>query len=182
MKDDGSLRLVAGAVSARFDARTGLLIELARDGRVQPLSNGPRLVVARPKGGAELTWLEPTAKAEGVYEFAQPTMANVASVDLGLVETDGWAGFRLELSADGEHWKTVYDGARVARDGQTYIFPPQRVKVVRISQLTGVRKTPGVARLKLAYEAERFALPAVDTPVVRSGVSTGRPGTLGARL
>jgi hypothetical protein len=171
VKDGTGLKLVVGAVSARFDAATGLLTELARDGKAQPLSNGPRLVVARPKGAAEPSWLEPAAKDDGVYEFAMPTMANVASIDLGLVETDGWAGFRLELSADGRRWKTVYDGARVARDGQTYIFPPQWVKGVRISQLAGARRAPAVAKLKLAHEAERFALPAVDRAAVTSGAS-----------
>jgi len=171
VQDGASLKLVVGAVSASFDASTGLLTALARDGQAQPLSNGPRLVVARPKGAAEPSWVEPVAQGEGVYEFATPTMANVATVDLGIVETDGWAGFKLELSADGRRWKTVYDGARVARDGQTYIFPPQWVKAVRISQLAGVRKAPAVARLTLAHEAERFALPAVDKPAVTSGAS-----------
>lgn len=171
VKDAAGLKLVAGPVSATFDAGTGLLTGLTRDGKLQPLSNGPRLVVARPKGAAEPAWVEPNAKGEGDYEFAQPTMANVASIDLGIVETDGWAGFRLELSADGQRWKTVYDGARAARDGQTYIFPPQWVKAVRISRLAGVRKTPSVATLKLAHEAERFALPSVDKVAVTSGTT-----------
>ncbi|HEY0956505.1 MAG TPA: glycoside hydrolase family 2 TIM barrel-domain containing protein [Roseateles sp.] len=178
LKEAGSLRLVAGPVSARFDAATGLLREVARDGKAQPLSAGPRLVVGRPKGSAEPAWIAPAARGDGVYEFANATMANAATVMLDVTETDGWASFKLELSPDGQRWNTVYDSARVARDGQSHIFPPQWVKAVRISQLAGTRKTPAVVSLKLAHEAERFALPAVDKPVVTSGVTrdaaTGR--------
>ncbi|RZL31077.1 MAG: beta-galactosidase, partial [Rubrivivax sp.] len=55
VKDGASLKLVAGAVTASLDAATGLLTELARDGRVQALSNGPRLVVARPTAAGRST-------------------------------------------------------------------------------------------------------------------------------
>lgn len=162
-RDGDDIRLQAGAFSARFDARTGLLRELARGGQVQPLANGPRLVVARPRPDAEPGWQAPTARGDGVHEFATATLANVASIDLGLTETDGWAGFRLKLSPDGQRWQTVYDNARVARDGQTYLFPPQPVKALRVTRLAGVRRTPAVVSVKLAFEAERFAVPA--TPV-----------------
>ncbi|WP_457447176.1 glycoside hydrolase family 2 TIM barrel-domain containing protein [Roseateles sp. P5_E4] len=173
VREGDSIRLQAGAMSARFDARTGLLLELARGGKVQPLSNGPRLVVARPRQAAEPAWLEPDAAADGVYEFPTPTMANVATIDLGITETDGWASFRLDLSADGQRWKTVFDGARVARDGQTYIFPPQAVKALRVTRLAGVRRTPSVVSLRLAFEADRFAVPAAQV-VVTAG--TGPQG------
>ncbi|MFG6443286.1 glycoside hydrolase family 2 protein [Roseateles sp. LKC17W] len=178
VEEEGALRLVAGKVAARFDAGTGLLTGLLRDGKVQPLSNGPRLVVGRPKAGVEPVWMAPAARGDGVYEFPAATMANVATIDLAITETDGWAGFKLALSPDGQRWHTVYDSARVARDGQAHIFPPQWVKAVRISQLAGARKTPAVASLKIAHEAERFALPVTDRPVVTSGVTrdaaTGR--------
>jgi hypothetical protein len=178
VKNDDGLRLVAGNVAARFDAHTGLLTELLKDGKAQPLSNGPRLVVGRPKGAAEPAWVTPTARGDGIHEFTTATMANVATVELDITETDGWAAFKLELSPDGQRWNTVYDSARVARDGQSHIFPPQWVKAVRISQLAGTRKTPRLVTLKLAHEAERFALAAADKPVVRTGVArdpaTGR--------
>lgn len=178
VKEGGAIRLAAGAVSAQFDAATGLLTGLMRDGKLQPLSNGPRLVVARPKTAAEPVWVEPIARGEGVHEFVQPVLANVATVDLGRVESDGWAGFKLELSPDGQRWKTVYDGARAPRDGLTYLFQPQPVKAVRISRLSGTRQSPTVAQVKLAHEAERFALPAVGQPLVTTGVArdaqTGR--------
>jgi hypothetical protein len=161
--DGDDIRLQAGTFSARFDARTGLLLELASGGLVQPLANGPRLVVARPRPVSEPGWQTPTARGDGIYEFPTATMANIASIDLGITETDGWAGFRLELSPDGQRWQTVYDSARVARDGQTYLFAPQPVKALRVTRLAGVRRTPAVVTVKLALEAERFAVPA--TPV-----------------
>jgi hypothetical protein len=175
-REGDSVLLKAGAVSARFDARTGLLLELARGGKVQPLVNGPRLLVARPRTAGEPNWQTPAARGDGVYEFPTATMANLATVDLGITEADGWAGFRLELSADGRRWKTVYDGARVARDGQGYLFPPQAVKALRITQLAGVRRVPAVVSVRLAYEAERFAVP--ELPVT---VATGT-GPQGAWL
>lgn len=182
-RQGNELVLKAGLVSARFDAGTGLLRSLARGEQAQPLSNGPRLVVARPRPTTEPDWQAPEARTDGIYEFPEPRTANVALVDLGITETDGWAGFRLALSPDGHRWTTVYDGARVARDGQTYIFPPQPVKAVRISQLAGVRKTPAVARLALAHEAERFAVPmgpvTVSTGVGPQGAWLEAPGAGG---
>lgn len=172
-RDGDDIRLQAGAFSARFDARTGLLRELARDGQLQPLANGPRLVVARPKSAAEPRWQLPASRGDGVYEFPTATMANIASIDLGITETDGWAGFRLALSPDGQRWQTVYDSARVARDGQTYLFPPQPVKALRVTRLAGVRRTPAVVAVKLAFEAERFAVPALPIAVTMGSDAHG---------
>ncbi|KQW42484.1 MULTISPECIES: glycoside hydrolase family 2 protein [unclassified Roseateles] len=172
-REGDSIRLAAGAVAARFDARTGLLLEVERDGKTQPLSNGPRLVVARPKPAAEPSWQTPQARGDGTYEFQAPTMANVATIDLGLAETDGWAAFRLELSSDGQRWKTVYDSGRVARDGQTHTFPPQLVKAVRVTRLQGARRTPAVVSLRLAHEAERFNVAPLKVAVTAGVGTTG---------
>jgi hypothetical protein len=159
------IRLQAGAFSARFDARTGLLRELARDGQLQPLANGPRLAVARPKSATEPRWQLPAHRGGGVYEFPTATMANIASIDLGITETDGWAGFRLELSADGQRWQTVYDSARVARDGQTYLFPPQPVKALRVTRPgRPARARVGPLRGPTAAEVLRVHRMAAATP------------------
>lgn len=171
------INLVAGKRSARFDAKTGLLTGLSRDGKEQLLSNGPRLLLARPKGAGEPAWVAPVAMADGLYEFPEPTMANIASIDLGIAEADGWAGFKLELSSDGRNWRPVFDGARVARDGQTYIFAPQIVKAIRISNLAGVRSVPKLASVGLAYEADRFHRP--DTGPVTVTVGDGRDPVTG---
>jgi len=175
-----SVRLVAGKVEAGFDPATGLLTSLSHNGKVQTLSGGPRLVLARPQDKAEPDWQVPADAGNGVYRFDAPMMANRAVVDLGIVETDGWASFKLEISADGQNWQQVYDGGRVARDGQTYSFAPQTVQAIRISNLAGVRQTPKVVAVRLAYEADRYRLPdAKGAVTVTTGEGrdpqTGRP-------
>lgn len=172
-RDGDTIRLQAGKVAARFDARSGLLLALERGDKRLPLTHGPRLVVARPKPIAEPNWQPLAPKGEGVYELPSAGMANIAHIDLGMTEADGWAGFRLEVSPDGQRWTTVYDSARVARDGQTYIFPPQRVKALRVTRMAAVRRLPSVVAVKIAFEAERFAVPA---PAVDVTTGTGPDG------
>ncbi|MDC7685313.1 glycoside hydrolase family 2 TIM barrel-domain containing protein, partial [Asticcacaulis sp. BYS171W] len=169
-RTDTTIRLVAGKVTASFDPATGLLTSVSHNGKIQTLSNGPRLVLARPKDKAEPVWTVPTDAGNGVYSFDAPAMANSATIDLGTVETDGWASFKLEVSPDGRTWKQVYDGGRVLpRDGLTYSFAPQPVKAIRISNLAGVRQTPKVVSVKLGFEAARYALPEKGAVTVTTG-------------
>jgi Glycosyl hydrolases family 2, TIM barrel domain/Glycosyl hydrolases family 2 len=173
VRGDGFVELVAGEVSARFDARTGLLLTLSRSGRLQPLANGPRLVLARPKDKAEPQRHEPVARGDGVYELPAAAMANAALVDLGLAATDGWARFKLEVTPDGRQWKTVFDGGRVAGDGQAYSFPPQPVKALRFTGLAGVRELPTVKSVKLSFDSARYALPEPPGPLTLKIGSNG---------
>lgn len=178
-RTDGAIRLVAGKVAASFDPATGLLTSVSHNGKVQSLSNGPRLVLARPKDKSEPTWLTPADAGNGVYSFDAPTMANTATIDLGTVETDGWASFKLEVSPDGKAWKPVYEGGRVLpRDGLTYSFAPQPVKAIRISNLAGVRQTPKVVSVKLAYEAARYAVPEKGAVTVTAGSARDATGKM----
>jgi len=171
-RTDGAVELTAANVCARFDAATGLLLSLSRAGQPLPLIHGPRLVLARPKSKAEPQRLDPVATADGVYELPAPAPANGARIDLGLVATDGWARFRLEVSPDGRRWTTVFDGGRVVGDGQTYSFPPQPVKALRISGLEGVRQRPTVKSVQLTYEPARFSLPERGAVSLQTGSST----------
>ncbi|WP_457417896.1 glycoside hydrolase family 2 TIM barrel-domain containing protein [Roseateles sp. P5_E7] len=170
-RTDSAIELTAGPVSARFDAATGLLLALSRAGQPLPLSNGPRLVLARPKDKTEPQRLDPVATADDVYELPAPSLANGARIDLGLVVADGWARFKLEVSPDGRHWTTVFDGGRVVGDGQTYSFPPQPVKALRISGLEGVRQRPTVKSVQLSFEPARFALPERGAVSLQTGSS-----------
>nr|WP_303649501.1 glycoside hydrolase family 2 TIM barrel-domain containing protein [Asticcacaulis machinosus] len=179
-REDGAIRLVAGKVWTSFDPATGLLTSFSQKGKTQSLSNGPRLVLARPKDKSEPVWTVPTDAGNGVYSFDMPAMANTATIDLGTVEADGWASFRLEVSPDGNNWKLVYEGGRVLpRDGLTYSFAPQPVKAIRISNLAGVRQTPKVVSVKLGYEAPRYALPQSKSVTITTGTGkdaqTGKP-------
>ncbi|MGF7147234.1 hypothetical protein FHS96_000843 [Sphingomonas zeicaulis] len=181
VKDGAALRLQVGAVSASFDPANGLLTGLGNGSRQHSFAAGPHLVIARPKSTAEPAWVDAQPGRDGVYMLPQPMLANIASIDTGIAEQDGWAGFRLEISSDLQNWRTVYDGARVARDGQTYAFPPQTVRAVRLTNVTGVRATPTIRSVKLAGEAERFALPkAAAAPAISSG--TGRDPATGRAI
>lgn len=175
----GTVRLAVGKLHADFDAGTGLLRALSNGSRVQPLTGGPRLVLARPAANGEPAWIDAMAGTAGVYTLAAPMLASVASIDLGITDADGWNGFVLEISADGRRWTKVYDGARVARDGQTYAFPAQQVGALRITRLAGARATPRVVSVKVAGDASRFAPLNRALVQVSSGQgidpATGRP-------
>jgi hypothetical protein len=177
--EGGVISLAAGPVRADIDASTGLLLGVSRGARAQALSGG-KLVVARPAGAAP-AWVDAAAGEGGVYTLPAPMFATTAQITLDAVEADGWNAFRLEISADGRTWKTVYDSARVLpRDGQTYAFPGQQVSAVRISKLSGVRKTPRVVSVKLAGDAARFAAPNTAPVQITSG--SGRDPVTGRAI
>lgn len=180
VSDGAGLRLQAGPVSASFDPATGLLTDLRHGSVRHAFAAGPRLVVARPKPKGDPSWVAAKAGEGGVYALPQPMLANLASIDTGITEQDGWAGFRLEVSSDLQRWETVYDGARVARDGQTYAFPPRMVRAVRLTNIAGVRATPTIRSVKLAGEGDRFSLPAAAAPAISSG--TGRDPATGRAI
>jgi hypothetical protein len=96
-------------------------------------------------------------------------MANIADVDLGLTAEEGWAAFSLQVTADGEHWTTVFDGARASRDPTRFSFPPQRVAAIRVAKLTSLRGSLQVRSITLGYEDRRFTVP----PVITAPLSTG---------
>jgi hypothetical protein len=177
--EGGVVHLAAGSVRADVDAATGLLRGVSRDGRVQAVAGG-KLVVARPSSGAP-KWVDAAAGADGVYSLAEPMFADTAQIELAAVEADGWNHFRLEITADGRTWKTVYDNARVLpRDGNTYAFPAQLVKAARISKLSGVRKTPTIVSVKLAGDPARYAAP--NTAPVQLTTGSGRDPATGRAI
>lgn len=171
---EGELRLVNGTVTARFDAASGLLTGFGTAGDAV-LAGGPRLVFARPLEG-EPEWQATAPDAAGLFRPAQPAMANMVEVDLGLAEEDGWAGFTLQVSPDGATWRTVYEGARIARDGNLYPFPAQAVAAVRLLDMHGSRKVPDVRTVRLAWQGDRFPDQAAKSVTVRTGTATDATG------
>ncbi|EGF91098.1 evolved beta-galactosidase subunit alpha [Asticcacaulis biprosthecium C19] len=165
------IRLAVGAVSASFDPTTGLLRQVSRDGKILALSNGPRLVFARPRT-AEPTWLdlEPRALA---HALAAPQMADIIEVDPALDKNDSYAGFKLEITADGQSWKTLYDSTRRAYDGNRYSFAPQMVSAIRFSPPTSDSgRTVPIKTVRLGFEADRFPAPA-GPAVITTGTANG---------
>lgn len=180
VKSASNITLQAGTVSASFNAESGLLTGLRKGGREQILSSGPTLQVARPRGKGELEWETASDRGNGVYELSNPILANIASIDAGTVIEDGWAGFKLEVSADGRAWDTVYHGARTAKDGNDYAFPPRMVRAVRLTNIAGVRAIPTIRTVKLAGEPDRFAPPKRPGVVISTG--EGRDPATGRRI
>ena len=164
--------LRAGPVAARFDRASGMLRSLAHGARSVDLGEGPQLVLARPEDDAADAWSELSDTGSGIYRLPHAMLADRAEIDLGRNETDGWGAFRLEVSGDDRTWRTVYDGARVARDGQDYSFPAQPVVAVRISQLSGVRSKPRVRSVRIAGNPDRYRPPDGKSPSVETGSGT----------
>ncbi|MBP2161618.1 MULTISPECIES: glycoside hydrolase family 2 TIM barrel-domain containing protein [Asticcacaulis] len=168
VRTGGDIRMTAGKTTATFDPATGLLRHISKGSKTIALSNGPRLVFARPRD-AQPAWTEVTGRG-GAQIAAQ--MANVIEIDLPLEKTDSYAGFKLEIS-DGTAWRTIYDSTRRASDGIRYNFPPQMVSAVRYSTPTseaGRVITPKTVRI--GFEADRFPLPA-GPAIVTTGTADG---------
>lgn len=165
------LRLSAGAASADFDARTGLLQAITRGGTRFAVKGGPRLVYARPVA-AQPVWSEVTALGGNVFKSAAPGMANVAMVDFGLDEKSFLAGFTLQVSPDGQSWTTVAATQRTWRDPLLYAFPPQTVAALRLIDVEGRHGPLGPPKVKLGYQVDRFEPQASPVATVTSGTGT----------
>lgn len=173
------IALSAAGVTARFDATTGLLQRLERRGKSLELSNGPRLVFARPRA-AEPTWLALDKSVASLVRYLPgPQLANVIEMDLDLAKSDSYAAFKLEITADGTTWKTIFDSSRRTIDGTRYIFAPQLVSALRYSSPTGqTGRVIPVTNLRIGIEADRFAAPSISKAILTKG--QGRDPVTGA--
>lgn len=165
------VRLSAGGIDALFDAKTGLLTEVSRGGRVLRLANGPRLVALAPRSGQEPVWAAaPATAAVGIYRPTTATMGNLVEVKLADARKDGWSGFTLETLRDGRSWETVYSGRRGIWSGDLYAVRPGPIVAVRVRDLSQSGGPPvAVSSVRIGYEPGRFGLPAVPPPAVISG-------------
>ncbi len=161
-------------VTATFDAKIGLLRSLLHGDQASALTNGPRVVYARPASG-EIKWTEAvdllsSSGGATTWQLESPRLLNLLEIELDLPKNINWAGFKLEISPDGQTWKTLYDATRRNSDGKLYEFPPQAVAAVRLSNFRQVDGgLPAVKRLRAAYQAERF--PSIESTPVK--VTTG---------
>jgi hypothetical protein len=175
---EGEVRLRAGAVVASFDATSGLLRTVRRDNEPCALTNGPRLVYARPAATGDVQWLDLNTDAPATLgapingHLAAPQPANLMEIELDYPATVSWAGFRLEVSPDGQSWKTLYDGTRRAGDGKLFEFPPQPVAALRLSNF---RRSDGlpvqVKNLRIGYQSARFPSAPASPRKITSGTA-----------
>ncbi len=180
-RDGGAIRLAAGAVSASFDAASGQLLGLRNGGHASALANGPRLAYARPARDVPVAWL-PFAvddAATGVRRLAAPQTASVIEIVPAFTKDIAYARFKLEISADGEHWTTLFDASRRHWDGTLYRFPPRQVVAVRISNPVGARgEAVALKSVRLGHAAARFPVADAAKASVDSGTgmdAQGRP-------
>ncbi|TWI69492.1 beta galactosidase small subunit [Pseudoduganella lurida] len=175
---DGAIRLFAGTASATFDAASGQLRSLQHAGHVSALSNGPRLAFARPARDATTDWLAfADDEAGGVRRLATPAMASVIEIIPAIDKKTAYAAFRLEISADGTHWKTLFDASRRRSDGSEYRFPPQRVAAVRISNAVDPLGQPvSFERVRVGHAPARFPALADGPAIVTSGTAKDKDG------
>lgn len=181
------ISLSVGAVVATFDPATGMLRTFKRGEQAATITSGPRLVYATasklrpddpfgklppPDPNAkpyELDWtvLQPTPQ---VQTLATPQMANIAHITLDFLKTDSYAKFKLEVSADGKAWKTLFDSTRRGIDGERFIFPPQLVTAIRLSQpVSDAGRVIPLKSIRLGFEAERFPSSARPARVTTGG-------------
>jgi len=177
---DGGIRLVAGTVSAGFD-RAGQLLALRNGARLSALVNGPRLAFARPAKDATVDWLAFASEdaASGTHRLASAQTASVIEIVPAIGKETAYARFKLEISADGRQWKTLFDASRRRSDGTDYRFPPQPVLAVRVTGLADPQGRPvTLERLRVGHAAQRFPAAAAGDTSVTSGTAAdagGRP-------
>ncbi|MEO6002173.1 MAG: glycoside hydrolase family 2 TIM barrel-domain containing protein [Opitutus sp.] len=179
----GEIRLTAGDVSVTFDAGTGVLRTIQRGDKTSALTNGPRLTFARPESAGAIAWLTFAQEdlSTQTRRLARPELANAIEVELAYEKSVAYAAFKLELSADGAAWKTIFDGTRRAGDGKRYNFPPQTVAAIRLSH---VRRPDGepiaVKSVQLGYAAARFPDPSARAVVTTGSEPEGKSTGVGA--
>ncbi len=174
----GEVRLHAGAVVASFDAVTGLLRALQRGDKTSALTNGPRLAFAHPSTKDDVQWVDlktaaPTdTPAPLVWRFETAQPANVIEIDQDFPHNVSWAGFKLEISPDGQSWKTLYDATRRGGDGKLYEFPPQTVAALRLSNFRLSDGDPTKLKsVRIGYQASRF--PSVSATTATAKITSG---------
>ena len=179
----GEIQLTAGDVTARFEAATGLLRSLQRGEKISALTHGPSLTFARPESSGDIDWL-PFAAEDTVAQtrrLAAPHLASTVEIELDYTKDIPYAGFKLEITADNQTWKTLYDASRRAGDGKRYNFPPQPVLAVRLSNIRRANGEPlAVKTVRLGYAAARF--PTISTAAATVTHGSGADKLTGATV
>jgi hypothetical protein len=186
----GEIRLVADGLTASFDAATGVLKTVRRASGDQPfaLTNGPRLAFAKPapaksakpdKSAASIEWLPALAEdaATQIYRLTGGArLASAAQVEIDFKKARSDARYKLEISPDGQRWKTVCEGTQSMNNLRNCPLAPQPVAAVRISR---DGQSIAVKSVRLGYAAADFPAEANTPATVTTGSGkdpqTGQP-------
>jgi hypothetical protein len=163
------VRLVTGQTKVVFSRSTGLLKEFRVGKQVSSLTNGPRLTFARPNSVGSVAWSTWHQEASStLYTRPSAQLASVVEVELDFDKSVAYAAFKMEITADGHAWKTIFDGSRRSGDGKNYVFPPQLVSGLRITNVHDQEgRAVAVKGLRFGYDEARFP-EAVTTPATVS--------------
>ncbi len=170
----GEIILRAGDVSASFDSTTGMLSAFSTLKRRSTLTQGPRVVFARPPSTAEPAWraAAPSATNPGTYTLAKSEPANTIEVEFADSREKAYSRFTLEVTRDGGRWTTLFDGARRPNDGLRYEFPPQMVAAARVSRAEHSDGSPAsIKSLRIGYSEARFPEKTKEALDLKSGRS-----------
>ncbi len=174
----GEIRLMTEVLTASFDAASGVLKSVRRGDQTFALSNGPRLSFARPTSAGSIEWL-PALSEDAVthtYRFASPRLASTAQLEVDFQKFGGDARYKLEISPDGQKWKTLCEGSRSMNDLKRCNFAPQPVAALRISK---DGQPISVKSVRLGYAAADFPIEATASATLTTGegkdAETGKP-------
>jgi hypothetical protein len=179
-RQPGQIVLSAGGTRAVFDDRTGMLVSFSNGARKAALSNGPRLVFARPPA-APVDWraFATDDAASGEHRLASAQLANTLEIEPAFSKAIDYVRFKLEISADGQRWTTLFDGSRRDVDGTRYNFPPQPVLAVRLTNMADQLDRPvALKSVRLGYESTRFPAMAANAASIRTGIEKSRGGAV----
>lgn len=166
------IRLTAGKLTALFDSTTGLLKRVSRADKISALSNGPRLSFARPESAGPVEWLPFTSEdaATHTYQLGGARLASTVQVEMDFNKSIPYASYKLEVSADEQTWKTLFDGSCRVGDLKSCNFAPTQVTAVRISNPRRYDGAPmGVKSLRIGYSAACFPVETANHAMVTSG-------------
>ena len=116
-----------------------------------------------------MEWLPPAIEdaTTRTYRLDAPRLASTVQLDIDFKKVDSDARYKLDLSPDGQRWKTLCEGTRSMNDLKSCNFAPQRVAALRISK-DGQPIT--VKAVRLGYAAADFP-PETTAPAT---LTTGR--------
>ncbi len=178
----GAIQLIADGLTASFDASSGLLQSVRRGAKTFALSNGPRLSFAKPESAGSVEWLPIASEdaASHTYQLASPHLASTAQVEMALNKSIPYACYRLEVSPDGQTWKTLFDGSCRVDDLKCCNFAPQWVAAVRIANPRQYDGQPmAVKSLRLGYAVAAYPVASTTPATLTSGTgndpATGQP-------
>lgn len=174
----GELRLMAEGITASFDATSGLLKKVQCGEKTFALSNGPRLAFAKSKSAGSVEWLSlATADAAAhTYRLASPHLASTAEMEIDFNKSDLDARYKLEISPDGQKWKTLFEGNQLTNKLKSCNFAPQIVAALRISK---DGQPLGLKSVRLGYAAGDYPIESTAPATITSGngkdPKTGKP-------